>query len=41
MKIKIKFGCVRLNIDNTGVATKFIPGQGQDRLLIVGDVKLH
>ena len=28
MKIKFKLGCLRLNIDNTGVARKFIHGQG-------------
>ena len=28
MKMKIKFGCLRLNIDNTGVTRKFIHGQG-------------
>ena len=41
MKTKIKFECVRLNIDNTDVATKFIHGQSYDASLIVGDVKLH
>ena len=28
MKMKIKFGCLRHNIDNTDVARKFIHGQG-------------
>ena len=38
MKIKIKFGCLRRNIDNTGVAGKSTDKVKKDSV-IVGDVK--